>query len=468
MADAAALLAGGDLSFVDDDALAAFVAERRWFGSRQRVITHVAALGAVPVSSDPAITIVLSEVRFQTGAHDVYQLVLGLRTADGPAESAIWPLDGLELYDAADDPRHLIVVLEHIRANATLRHGDAAVEFRIGVGAEAFDPLPRKARPVGGEQTNTSVVFDDRMILKCYRRLEAGINPELELLRFLAARDFGHVPRLLGWFEHRGGVMDATLGVLQEYRTGATDGWELILGALREGRGDDVIDDLRHLGAATGELHATLASDRNDPAFVPEEVSPEGLALMSASLDELANDVFGSLPDDPALAPIVGRGDEVRDRLRTISKSTGLGRKIRVHGDLHLGQALWSDARWHLIDFEGEPARPVNERRRKRSPLRDLAGLLRSLAYAAGAASLHHHVDVPADWLPRARAAVMDGYFAVVEPTGLLPPSGQVTDEVLALYELEKAVYELRYELGHRPGWVAIPVQSITQILDQS
>lgn len=468
MAEAAALLAAGDVSFLDDDALTAFVAERRWFGSRQRGITHVTALGAVPVSSDPPNAIVLSEVRFQSGAHDVYQLLLSLRTADGPEGSAIWPLDGLEVYDAFEDPRHLHVLLAHIRHNATFEHGEASVEFRRSVDAEAFEPLPTSARPIGVEQSNTSVVFDERMILKCYRRLEPGINPELEVLRFLAARDFPHVPRLLGWFEHRGGVMDATLGLLQEYRVGAADGWEYVLAALRARRGNDVLDELRRLGAATGQLHAALASDRNDPAFVPEEVSPEGLALMSASLDELANDVFGSLPDDPALASIAGRGDEVRNRLRGVSKSTGLGRKIRVHGDLHLGQALWSGDEWHLIDFEGEPSRPVSERRRKRSPLRDLAGLLRSLTYAAGAAGLHHNADVPDDWLPRAREAVMEGYFGVVEPTGLLPPSGQVTDEVLALYELEKAVYELRYELGHRPAWVAIPVQSIAELLDEA
>ncbi len=467
MTDPADLLAAGDVSFLDDDALTGFVAERRWFGSRQRGIAHVSVLEAAPVSSDPPIALVLAEARFQTGAHDVYQLLISLRPADGPAESAIWPLGSVEAYDAFEDPRHLGAILAHIRGNVTLEHGDASIEFRSSVGAEAFGPLPATCRPAGREQSNTSIVVDERMILKCYRRIEAGINPELELLRFLAARDFAHVPRLLGWFEHRGGVMDATLGMLQEYRVGAEDGWEFILGALRKGRGGDVMDRLRRLGAATGELHATLASERNDPAFVPEEVSPEGLALMSASLDELANDVFSSLPDDPVLAPIAGRGDEVRDRLRGVSKSTGLGRKIRVHGDLHLGQTLWSDGEWHLIDFEGEPARPVTERRRKSSPLRDVAGLLRSLAYAAGAAALHHHADVPRDWLARARGALMDGYFAVVEPTGLLPPSGQVTEEVLALYELEKAVYELRYELDHRPAWIAIPVQSIADLLDQ-
>ena len=133
--------------------------------------------------------------------------------------------------------------------------------------------------------------------------------------------------------------------------------------------------------------------------------------------------------------------------------------------DLHLGQALLSDDEWHLIDFEGEPARPANERRRKRSPLRDVAGLVRSLDYAVGAARLHHDTDVPDAWLPAARTAVLDGYFAVVEPTGLLPPTSAMIDEVLGLYELEKAVYELRYELAHRPDWVAIPAAAIAALL---
>lgn len=187
---------------------------------------------------------------------------------------------------------------------------------------------------------------------------------------------------------------------------------------------------------------------------------------MSAALDELTNDVFANLPDDPILAPIAGRADDIRDRLRGVSKSTGLGRKIRVHGDLHLGQALWGDEEWHLIDFEGEPARPATERRRKRSPLRDVAGLLRSLDYAAGATRLHSGADVPAHWVSAARTALLDGYFAVVESTGLLPPTSAVTDEVLGLYELEKAVYELRYEIAHRPGWVAIPVAAIDALLE--
>ncbi len=464
---AEALMAAGDLGFLDEDALAAFIAERRWFGARQRAVSSARIADAVPISSDPPLAIALAEMQFQTGIHDTYQLLLGLRPADGPADSGVWPVDGAELYDAFEDPRDAGVLLERIRDGATIGNEASAVEFHPAA-PDRLEQLPGRPRSAGREQSNSSVVFDDRMILKCYRRLEPGINPELEVLRFLGERGFPHTPLLLGWFEHRGPPVDATLGMLQEYRAGAQDGWEMVLAALLDGSTDDLMPALGSLGAATGELHAALASERNDPAFIPEEISPEALALMSASLDEFAADLFAHLPDEPALAPISARGDEVRDRLGAVSKSTGLGRKIRTHGDLHLGQALWSDGRWYLIDFEGEPARPVSERRRKHSPLRDVAGLLRSFAYAAGSAELHHGVSVPAAWHLRAREALLNGYYAVVEPTGLLPPSGGVTEEVLDLYELEKAVYELRYELEHRPGWVPIPVQAITTILDRT
>ena len=464
MPEHAELLRAGDLDFLDEEALAGFIAERRWFGARQRAVAHANVLDAIPVSDDPPLLCTLAEVRFENGARDIYQLLLGLRPVDGPAASAIWPVDGSELYDAFEDPHEGTLLLDRFRDEAVIERGASQVSFHLSDGAgNVLGGLA--ARPAGREQTNTSVVFGDRMILKCYRRLEAGINPELEVLRFLAARSFPHTPRLLGWFAHEGAPLDATLGMLQEFRSG-TDGWELTLGALRAGEGDTVLPLLTALGGATGHLHATLASEHADPAFVPEEVNPEGLALMSAALDELTAEVFGSLPPDLALAEIAGRGDEVRDRMRVISKSTGLGRKIRVHGDLHLGQGLWSDGTWSLIDFEGEPSRPVNERRRKRSPLRDVAGLLRSVGYAAGAAQLLHGVTVPAGWTLRAREAVLDGYFAVVEPTGILPPSSAVTNELLALYELEKAVYELRYELEHRPDWVSIPARAIAALLD--
>ena len=466
MTEPRAMLIAGDLGELDEDALAAFVLERRWYGSRQHTVTHARVVAATPIGEDPPLVVTLVEVGFQSGAHELYQLMLGLRDAGGSAATTIWSVGDQEIYEAYDDPRDLQSVLAHIRSSTTLG-GEPGLEFRSAVGADHFDPLPGHPRLAGHEQSNTSVVFDDRMILKCYRRLEPGINPELEVLRFLAAHDFAHTPPLLGWFAHQGPPLDTTLGMVQHYLEDAQDGWELVAAALRDGRADELLPSLGGLGAVTGQLHATLANERTDPAFVPEEISPEGLALMSAALDELTADLFANLPDDPALAPIAGRADDIRERLRGVSKSTGLGRKIRVHGDLHLGQALWCDDQWHLIDFEGEPARPVNERRRKRSPLRDVAGLVRSLDYAVGATRLHAGADVPPTWLAAARAALLDGYFAVVEPTGLLPPTSAMTEEVLGLYELEKAVYELRYDVAHRPGWVAIPAAAIESLLDE-
>ena len=453
----------GDPELLDEDALAAFISERRWYGARERSLTDVAIVHTVPISDDPVLVVALVDVTFQTGTSERYQLLLGIRDTDGPTESSLWTLDSQEVYEALEDPRRAGVLIDRLAEGAAIGDEGSGVRFHAATAVRHATGAPRSA---GRDQSNTSVVFDDDIFLKWYRHLEPGINPELELLQFLAGHDFAHTPRLVGWVEQHGHPLDATLGIFQHFVADAIDGWELVVGALRAKAGDSVLDALAGLGAVTGELHATLAADHSDPAFIPEEVSPEGLALMGAALDEVATEVLASLPDEPGLTDVSRRADEVRARLQGVSKGTGLGRKIRVHGDLHLGQALRTDGRWHLVDFEGEPARPVNERRRKRSPLRDVAGLVRSIDYAARAVQLHHGVEVPDAWLQSARDALLDGYFAVVEPTGLLPPSTSVTHEVLGLYELEKAIYELRYEVAHRPGWAAIPAAGIAAILD--
>ena len=173
-----------------------------------------------------------------------------------------------------------------------------------------------------------------------------------------------------------------------------------------------------------------------------------------------------SLPDDERVAPIAGRGEEVRDRLRQLTHVGSAGRVIRHHGDYHLGQALWTDEEdWLVLDFEGEPARSVPERRRKRSPLRDVAGMLRSFAYAASAAELQRGIEPPADWEESCRRGFLDGYLATVDPM-LLPAGEQAIERLLTVFELEKAVYELRYELGNRPAWLGIPVAGIERMLE--
>jgi trehalose synthase-fused probable maltokinase len=231
---------------------------------------------------------------------------------------------------------------------------------------------------------------------------------------------------------------------------------------------------VHELGAVIGRMHTVLGSDASDPAFAPEEAGYEALSLLTATVDEEIERVFLDLDASaPALAPIAGRGEEVRDRLRMLSNVGAGGRLIRQHGDLHLGQTMLAPAdgespgSWVILDFEGEPARPLLERRRKRSPLRDVAGMLRSFAYAASAFELQRGAPAPEGWEDRAREEFLAGYFETIDPA-LLPPSESATATLLSIFELEKAVYELRYEIDNRPDWVGIPVAGIARLLEES
>jgi maltokinase len=403
-----------------------WVAKQRWFASKSREIASINILRRVELSSDPALAIALVEARFQAGTHELYQLLPG-------------------------EPDGARVLGELLGSEAAID----GVSFHGGV-------TPTGAmREMGAEQSNTSVVFGEHLVLKAFRRLEPGVNPELEMLRFLSLREFPNIAALAGWYEYAGGLMHATLGVLQEYVGEARDGWQL---ALDDPHG--LLARVPELGAATGEMHSVLASDGEDPAFAPQEPSAEALSLLTATIDEQIERVFIDLPaDTPALAPIAGRAEEVRDRLQSMSHVGVGGRLIRHHGDFHLGQTLLSDARWIILDFEGEPARSLLERRRKRSPLRDVAGMLRSFAYAASASQLLHGVPAPAGWEERARAGFLEAYLGTVDPT-LLPAGRPAIEKLLAIFELEKAVYELRYELNNRPDWVPIPVAGIARLLE--
>src|SRR5919202_3974801 len=352
-----------------------------------------------------------------------------------------------------------------MRGGVTLQAQEGTVCFRP---VEGFADLGRElqnARPIESEQSNTSIVFDEDVILKVFRRLEAGINPELELLRFLTEHGFENIAPLGGWYEYSGKPMDATLGILQRFVRGGRDGWELALDELDEAP-ERFLTRLHRLGQVTGTMHTILGSEAQDPTFCAEQPSAETLSLLTATIDEEIERIFLSLPDDEALEPIAGRGEEVREQLRQRTHLGGTGRVIRHHGDYHLGQTLWSGETddWVILDFEGEPARPLHERRRKRSPLRDVAGMLRSFAYVVSAAEIQRAVVAPPGWEERAREQFMAGYLDTADPN-LLPPSQDAIEKLLSIFELEKAVYELRYELDNRPDWVRIPVAGIERLL---
>ena len=445
---------------IDEQSLIDFLRSRRWFGSKAEDLAHARVLDGVVVRSQPPMLVAaVAEARFHTGMHELYQLLLGLHAHDDDRPGdVIGASDGWVVYEALADPGLARELVHLMRGESTIRGEDAVVEFRAA-NLGGYGPDLSEARPLEAEQSNSSVVFGDELILKAYRRLEAGINPELEVLRFLTELGFPHVPALAGWYSYSGRLIDSTLGILQAYMPGARDGWELAMDEIGSSS-DRFLARLRRLGEVTGELHGALASDSLDPDFAPEEPSSESLALVVATVDEEIERIFLGLPEDERLEPIAGRGEEVRERLRLISHAGPLGRVIRTHGDYHLGQALWSGEDWVVLDFEGEPARSLAERRRKRSPLRDVAGMLRSFAYVASAVQ-----DVPDGWEERARQEFLSGYFEYVEPS-IVPPAGEGRERLLEIFELEKAVYELRYELNHRPDWVGIPVAGIARLLE--
>jgi trehalose synthase-fused probable maltokinase len=456
-----------DVAALDGQKLNEWIVAQRWFGSKARDVAHIEVMEAVALRSEPpALVLAVVEARFPTGTHETYQLPLGLRPADeGWDERVIMESDGWTVYDALADPAHGRELLHRMRGGSEVSLEDGTLRFRWAESAGAGLGGTVDVRPVGVEQSNSSVVFGESLILKAFRRLEPGVNPELELLRFLSARGFPHIAPLAGWYEVEARRLDATLGILQEYLKGARDGWELTLDGLASDP-SALLDQLRALGGVTGELHSALGSDPADPAFCPDQPSTEALSLLVADVDEQIERIFLDLPEDSeAVAPIRGRGQDVRERLQALTHIAAGGKVIRTHGDFHLGQTMLTDRGWVILDFEGEPARPLPERRLKRSPLRDVAGMLRSFSYAVAGARLLRGGSPPEDWEARARESFLEGYNETVDH-GLLPPGQQATDTLLSVFELEKAVYELRYELNNRPDWVAIPVAGIVRLLE--
>ena len=255
------------------------ITQRRWYGSKSRTATHAEVLDTIAVREE--LTIALVELRYDTGAHDVYQVLL---TGD---EIEL----GRELVGA-------------MRTRATLRGSDGAVDFHPADGFTALDRELRVGRLIESEQSNSSVVFDDALILKVFRRLEPGINPEVELLRFLAERGFPNVPAFGGAYEYAGGPLSATLGFVQEFVAGGVDGWQLALdGFLRPGAVPRPRLPARR-GHCRASQRACLRPER--PGVLPEDPSAESLALFAAAVDEEVGHVFFLPEDDESFAPIAG------------------------------------------------------------------------------------------------------------------------------------------------------------------
>jgi maltokinase len=449
---------------VDLSALAGWLQEQRWYATKSQTIAALEVQDAITLAPAPALVLALVRARLADGRDERYQLVLGFADrdgSDGDSAPVIQRTVTATVLDALAEPARARVLLTAIDAETALDGDRGQVSFHRG---DYTGPLETAgaARPMGVEQSNSSIVFSDT-VLKVFRRLEPGINPELEVLRFLTRRGYPNIASLRGWCDYQGPGTRATLAVAQQFVAGAQGGWEMALeriGSDPEG----LLTDLADLGRATAELHNALASDPGDPDFAPTPPDEGALAAAIAEIDADVQRVFARLPEDDRLAAIAGRGEELRGLLATASRSATGGRAIRTHGDYHLGQTLHTPEGWVIIDFEGEPARPLVERRAKRSPLRDVASMLRSFAYATAATEMAGG-STPAGFEPRARDAYLNAYLGVVHPI-LLPDGDVAVTALLSLFELEKVVYELRYELDNRPDWLAIPAAGIRRLLE--
>jgi trehalose synthase-fused probable maltokinase len=454
-------------SAVPSEQLASWVFEQRWFSAKSREFAQFNVLDVVVLEAEPPLlALMLVEARLHAGTHELFQLPIVTRElGDAPERAVIAHAEDAAICDAMLDPRQAARIAALMASDAVIERNGTSVRFSWD-GEERPD-RDAEARVIDVEQSNSSVVFDERFALKVFRRLEAGTNPELEMLRFLDAHGFSNIAQLGGSYDYRGALLEATLGLMQRYVPHAGDGWTLAVTALQEGRGDELLPLLHDLGVVTGRMHSVLASDPDDPDFAPEDPSEEHVALISATIDEQIERSFIALPELEALAPIAGRSEELRDRLpQLINQGLG-GRLIRCHGDYHLGQAVFGSGGWTVLDFEGEPNRPMRERRRKRSPLRDVAGMLRSFTYAGLASELlHGGQPAPEHWEARARERFLEGYMNEIDRR-LLPVGNQAVAKLLTLFELEKLLYELRYELDNRPDWVVIPVAAITRLLEE-
>jgi len=403
--------------------LPAHLGRQRWYGAKHRSDVEVRVIMREELRPPwPA----LERVVVETGG-ERYQLLLGMRPAshtgsavvDTAAVGLLQTRRGAVVcYDALADP-DLGLVLLHIIAP---------------------DQQATTVRSIGVEQSNSSLVYDDRLILKVFRRL-SGPNPEIEITLALAAQGFGGIAEPLAVWR-RGGD---DLALLQRFLAGAVDGWTLALASIAEGT--DFVHEAERLGVVTAELHLALAD-----AFGTQPADPAGWA--DTAISRLATVTHANI-DVAAVAATI-------DRIRG---ATDAGQAIRIHGDYHLGQVIRSGDSWYVLDFEGEPSRPLAERTKPSSPLRDIAGLVRSLSYAAAMGARETDPERAAQWELSTRTALLDAYVERLQGSPILPTDGAVTASLLAAFELDKAVYEVGYEQAHRPGWVEIPLAAVSRLV---
>jgi len=451
-----------------EELLQEWLPKQRWFAGKDRGAQPVAIVsrrtllggesGGEPgdgLDGDPALLHLLIEVGPST-----YQVLLGVR-AELPAHldhALVGHIDGLGVvYEATHDQHVMQALLGWVNDDITRDE----IAFRREAGAQIDTAAPSLALSI--EQSNSSVVFGEQTILKLFRIIVPGLNPDLEITRALTESGNRHIARLQGWIEADVDGIPTTLGLLQEFLRSGSDGWVLALTSVRdlfaegdlhaEEVGGDFAAESERLGMATADVHSAMATS------LPTGLA--GTAEIAAWAGSMHDRLDAAAVAVPALAEYAAGIGEVFDALARHHDSVAVQ---RVHGDYHLGQVLRTDAGWVLLDFEGEPGAPIPARAALASPLRDIAGMLRSFDYASRYLLADHSTPPQleyraAEWAERNRDAFCVGY---AKASGRDPREDRT---LLRAYELDKAVYEVVYESRNRPGWLRIPLGSIERLL---
>ncbi len=520
------------------EVLPRYLQSRRWFRAKARQIRQVRIVDDMPVQEkEAAYHLLYLEVDYTEGDSELYLLPLGFAEQEeaGAMEQnapqsvvcriKIGRLSGI-LFDAVHAEPFRSHILQMIDRQKQIQGSKGTLAAFPGKRyRELFsdsDPESLSSQVLKAEQSNTSVLFERKYFLKLYRKLEEGINPDSEIISYLTdKRDFQNVPPYIGRIEYRApGQQPVTLAMLQSFVASQSDAWAftldnleqyfervLIQGAepreeqkwsppllstgfssipqlIQDCIGSYYLEMIHLLGRVTGQLHLALSLEKEDPAFVAEPFSKLYQRSLYQSMRSLCRRNLSSLekilprlPDSVRLeAKEVARSERpILDLLARITEQRIQAVKIRIHGDYHLGQVLFTGNNFIILDFEGEPARPLSERRLKRSCFKDVAGMIRSFHYAAFAALFKQGSlrpdDVPSlkgwidPWYRAVSGVYLSSYLKTVAGTPLVPEDKETQEAMLQTFLLEKAIYELGYEMNNRPDWLQIPLRGVKQIL---
>ena len=426
---------------------AEWIVGQRWFRAKTRRVADVALRDTTELAGVGWLLVL--RVAYQDGGEDHY-LVPAVQDDGGFRE----PRDGEGIWRT---------LAAGIASGTTLP--SEAGRFAFEASPALADLLPGGAAEAAGlderrvtvEHSNSAAILGDRLFLKLYRLLEPGINPEVEMSAFLTAAGFSYAPLLGGAISYIPTVGEASAAaILQALVPARGDAWSWMLGRLSAGAegAAEAVAGVTQIGGITAELHAALASRPEAPGFPARPATSEELAGWRRSAEaQLAGAIEALTGAARHRLEVVGRS--IMDRFAAIQAASA-ARVTRIHGDYHLGQLLCTEDGFAIIDFEGEPARPLAERRQPSSPLRDVAGMLRSLDYAARTVERNRAVGFePEAWLPHARAAFLSAYGG--------PPPAE--EDLLAAFELEKACYEVRYEANNRPEWTWLPLAALERLV---